>query len=345
VIPRPALIFLSASLGLSFVTSGCVFDGSDGGGAGGGGATKRERDVSGKLAVALGGSGPGLDTIVIDQPFTTLDFQNDDPDLFDLEVDSNTARVLPKDSGIGYVTPVINGHALEPVEVTIPPQRLIQILIGEARGELTREATTETTSGGEGVTPGSVSVTGDAVGAVVRNRIDLINDGGSPSLFLADPGDYGSDPPVSYYDAVIEASNGSIYQFSPVKPGDPSHDAYLKAEAREDLDSGLLIAYDQASLTAAAVFNGDAFKEGDPTGGAFAFYSPNDSQNALIQEALKSNTKTLPEGCGTSDANFPAFAPVQVLVLKEVAVSGGGIPSFVFVRSRSNIEAAVTDEP
>lgn len=330
---------------LSFVVfTGCDgFGGSDAGGSGDDGdVTHREKDVSGKLAVSLGGSGPGLDEIVIDGTFSTITFENNDPDLFSLEVDGRTARVIPLQSGIGYVTPVLNGHETDPVEVTIPPQRLIQILLGEARGQLDREATTEAVEDGDQVTPGSVSVTGDAVAAVIRNRIDLINEGGSPSLFLADAGDYGSEPPISYYDAVIEASNGSVYQFSPVKPGDPSHAVYLAAEAREDMDSGLRIAYDQAALTAASLFNGDTE---DPTGGAFAFYSPTEEQNDRIQEALEAGASSLPAGCGTSDANFPAFAPVQILVLKDVAPSIGGVPSFVFVRSRSNQEAAVVDEP
>ncbi|HEX5037619.1 MAG TPA: hypothetical protein VFX30_10710, partial [bacterium] len=286
MIRRFALLF-SLVFGLSsfLFFAGCDgLGGSNSGGSGDdGGVTRREKDVSGKLAVALGGSGPGLDEIVLDGTFTTISFENNDPDLFDLEVDGRTARVVPLQSGIGYVTPVLNGHETEPVEITIPPQRLIQILLGEARGQLDREATTETGDDGDEVTPGSVSVTGDAVAAVIRNRIDLINDEGSPSLFLADAGDYGSDPPLSYYDAVIEASNGSIYQFSPVEPGDPSHAVYLAAEAREDVDSGLLIAYDQAALTAASIFNGDTE---DPTGGAFAFYSPTEEQNERIQEAL-----------------------------------------------------------
>jgi len=308
------------------------------------GVTKGEKDVSGKLSVALGGSASDHDTIVVNEPLTTLEFENNDPDLFDLNVSGNTARVLPHESGIGYVTPIVDGTARDPVEVTIPPQRLIQILIGEARGELDREATMETKTGGDTVAPGSVSVTGDAVATTIRNRINLINDGGSPSLFVADATDYESDPPLSYYDAVIEATNGSVYQFSPVKPGDPSHAVYLDAEAREDVDENLLVAYDQAVLTAAAVFNGDTE---DPTGGAFAFYSPTPTQAALIQDGLESGAKDLPSGCGTSDANFPAFAPVQVLVLPEVApsIAGAGVPAFVFVRARSNLEPAVTDEP
>lgn len=328
---------MAASL-LSLGSAGCsIFQEDDQG------VTKGEKDVSGKLAVALGGSAPDHETISVDEPFTTLEFENNDPDLFDLEIQGNTARILPRESGIGYVTPVVDGQARDPIEVTIPPQRLIQILIGEARGELDREASTEPAEDGERVTPGSVSVTGDAVAATIRNRIDTINEGGTPSLFLADPTDYGSDPPLSYYDAVIEASNGSVYQFSPVQPGDPSHAVYLDAEAREDVDEDLLIAYDQAALTASAIFNGDTK---DPTGGAFAFYSPTPDQADLLREALESGAGELPPGCGTSDANFPALAPVQVLLLKDIAPSFGDpdVPSFVFVRPRADFEPAVVRE-
>lgn len=309
-----------------------------------GGVTRREVDVSGKIAVGLGGSAPGADVITIDEAFTTLTFENNDPDLFDLDVSGDTVRVIPRDAGIGYVTPFVNGRARDPIEVTIPPQRLVQILLGEARGELDREATTEAAGVSERVKPGSVSVTGDAVAAVIRNRIDLINDGGAPSLFLADEGDYESNPPVSYYDAVIEATNGTVYQFSPVKPGDPSHAVYLDAEAREDVDPDLRVAYDQAVLTAASVFNTDTE---DPTGGAFAFYSPTVTQQEALNEALASGARELPAGCGTSDTNFPAFAPVQVLILDDVApsVTGAGIASFVFVRTRADFEPAVTNEP
>jgi hypothetical protein len=332
------LAFLLSLTWVALGSAGCsVFEEDDEG------VTRGERDVSGKLSVALGGSAPGRDAVVVDEAFTTLTFENNDPDLFDLEVAGNAARILPRESGIGYVTPVVNGRARDPVEIVIPPQRLVQILIGEARGELDREATTEISEGAEAVVPGSVSVTGDAVAAVIRNRIDLINDGGTPSLFVADPGDYESDPPLSYYDAVIEATDGSVYQFSPVRPGDPSHGAYLDAEAREDVDGDLLIAYDQAVLTAAAAFSGETE---DTTGGAFAFYSPTPDQAALLRGALDDEARELPPGCGTSDANFPAFAPVQVLMLDEVApsVAGKEVPSFVFVRSRADFEPAVVLE-
>ncbi len=331
--------------------AGCPDSGGTGGSSNSGSSgtvTHRETNVSGKLAVALGGTAPGADEIVISEVFTTLDLQNNDPDLFDLKPRSGSltfaggkgARVIPLKSGIGYVTPVVNGRSESPIEVTIPPQSLIQILIGEARGELAREATRD----GSSVKATSVSVTGDAVGAVIRNRINLINAEDSPSLFSAKAEDYTRDPPVSSYDAVIEANEGTVFQFSPVEPGDPSHGAYLDAALRSDVDQSLLISYDQAVITAAAVFNGDTK---DPTSGAFAFYSPTSAENEVLKEALQSGTQDLPQGAGTSDANFPALAPVQVLLLTEIAPStvGGGVPSFVFVRSKKPFDVAVSEEP
>ena len=295
------------------------------------GVTHRERDVSGKLAVALGGVASGADEIVIDQDFTTLELENNDPDLFEL----SGTRVIPLAEGIGYVTPIVNGHRLDPIEVTIPPQKLIQILIGEARGELAGEATTEEGDDSQ-VKATSVSVTGDAVGAVIRNRINLIDLENSPSLFRASAEEYERNPPVSYYDAVIEATDGTIYQFSPVDPDDLSNEVYVLADRRLDLDgASVRLAYDQAVLTAAAIFSGETE---DPTTGAFAFYSPTQAQYEALEMGLASRSSTLPAGCGASDANFPALAPVQAVLLAEVA------PDFIFVRSKNISEPAVVSE-
>ena len=312
------------------------------------GVTRREQNVSGKLAVALGGMAPGGDEIVLAAEFRLLDLRNEDPDLFSLEpregfsnfAAGNGAKVVPQRVGIGYVTPIVSGRTLDPIEVVIPPQKLVQILIGEARGELDREATLES---GE-VKNTSVSVTGDAVAAVIRNRISLINETASPGLFVADGGTYETDPPLSYYEAVIEANDGFVYQFSPVDPGDPSNEAYLDAAERDDLDETLWVAYDQSVLTAAYVFNGDTE---DPTKEAFAFYSPTPAEYEALSEALSGGTLDFPAGAGTSDANFPALAPIQVLVLDEVApsVADTNVPSFVFVRSRNAIDPAVTNVP
>lgn len=314
----------------------------------GDGITHEEKDVSGRLALGLGGLGEGMDEIQIDPAFILLNLTNDDPDLFSLEplegyasfTEGNGARVIPERVGIGYVTPIISGRTWDPIQVTIPPQELVQILIGEARGPLDDEATVED----DVVKVSSVSVTGDAVGAVIRNRIALINETGSPGLFLADPDAYESDPPASYYQAVIEANNGTIYQFSPVAPDDPSHDAYESAANRNSLEEDLLAAYDQAVLTAADIFNEETE---DPTGGAFAFYSPTEAEYEILQASLLARDLDLPEDGGASDANFPALAPVQILVLPGIAPShiSDDVPSFVFVRTRSTAEPAVTNEP
>ncbi len=328
----------------SLLLIGCPFAGSsDGDGDGDGGVVKREKDVSGKLAVALGGSDSGADEIVIDEDLTSLELENNDPDLFDLELRPKGARILPKKTGIGYVTPTVNGHERSPIEITIPPQSLIQILLGEARGQLDREATTDEDDETR-VKASSVSVTGDAVAAVIRNRIQLIESEDQPSLFVVDAQDFGEDPPQSFYDAVIEANNGTVYQFSPVDPDDPSFPVFQAAAERDSLEKANRLAYDQAVLTAAGIFTGDTE---DPTGGAFAFYSPTVAQAQAIQDGLKSGATSLPAGCGTSDGNFPALAPVQILVLDEVAPSGisEDVPSFVFVRSRNPSEPAITDEP
>lgn len=310
--------------------------------------TRREKDVSGKLALSLGGMAEGSDEVVLGEGLQVLDLQNNDPDLFSLTVrdgfdsytEGNGGKVVPQRVGIGYVTPVVSGQTVDPVQVTIPPQKLVQILIGEARGEIDREATTED----DQVKPSSVSVTGDAVAAVIRNRIALINETGSPSLFVADQSLYESDPPLSSYEAVIEATSGGVYQFSPVDPSDPGNEFYLAAENRSDLEEDLRNAYDQAILTAADIFNGDTT---DPTGGAFGFYSPTKEEYEALQEALESGTLNFPSGAGTSEANFPALAPLQVLLLVEIAPSSsdGDIPSFVFIRSRDFIDPAVTDRP
>ncbi len=345
-------IFLLVIPFLVFGTVGCpFFENPFPFGDDGGDVKHQEKDVSGKLALALGGVTEGADEIVFDEGVEVLNLKNEDPDLFAVTTrdgyttykDGRGGKVIAGRSGIGYVTPILSGEtsdSIDPIQVTIPPQKLIQILIGEARGELDREATLES---GE-VKPSSVSVTGDAVGAVIRNRIDLINQENDPQLFLADVDQYGQDPPISYYEAVIEANDGAVYQFSPVDPDDPSQDVYLVAAKRKNLDPSLQSAYDQAVLTAADIFNGDTE---DATGGSFAFYSPTPSQHDLLREAWENEATELPDGCGTSDGQFPALAPIQILILEGIAPSLGDnqVPSFVFIRSRDSLDPAVTTTP
>jgi hypothetical protein len=60
-------------------------------------------------------------------------------------------------------------------------------------------------------------------------------------------------------------------------PDDPTHETYSNAQDRNFLDPATQLAYDQAVLTAAGIYNGD-IKEF--TGGAFAFLSPTGLQAA-----------------------------------------------------------------
>lgn len=312
-------------------------------------ATQQEKSVTNTLALALGGTRSDTDLVTANVDLKLLDFVSEDTDLFSIMVpqgqttftDAKQAQIVPKQEGIGYVTAQVDGKEFTTTEITIPPQRLIQILFAEAQGELNAEASLDA----EGqVKLTSVSVTGDALGSVIRNRIDLINEQENPGLFLANPDLYALNPSVSYYNEVIEANNGMIYQFSPLTPDDPTHDEYEGAAQRTNVKKSSLIAYDQAVLTAADIFNGSTK---DPTDGAFGFYSPTPDQYTLLQDARDTEANELPAGCGTSDLNFPAFAPVQVLLLPGIAPSTvhEGIPSFVFVRMRPEQAPVVVDIP
>ena len=302
------------------------------------------------MALALGGIPPGWELLSLDESPNSLDFTTEDNDLFELSVpdgfgsfiEARGAELRPLTVGIGYVTPIVNTRERDPVQITISPQRLIQILMGEARGQMAREATL---GNDESVKRSSVSVTGDAIGAVIRNRIDLINEAGSPGLFKADRTRYESNPPISYYEAVIEGGDGVNFQFSPVDPDDPTHEIYEAAALRDAVtDDDDLVAYDQAVLTAADIFNEET---ADPTGGAFAFYSPDEDEYEALQNALAEGALDLPAGAGTSDARYPSLKPIQVLILPGIATATSRTdrPSFVFVRERLETEPAVTDVP
>ena len=308
--------------------------------------THREQAVSGKLTVALGGS---LSTeYIFSESAGVTDVHNDDEDLFSISArdgfpsiaTGHGFKVTPLHEGIGYVTPMTALGNLDAVEITIPPQKLIQVLVGEARGEIAREATLENNQ----VKSTSVSVTGNALGAVIRNRINLINETSNPSLFVADPTAYSSNPDISYYEAVIEANSSGNYQFLPVDPEDSSHDEYEQASDRSTVSSDLQMSYDQALLTAGGIFNDST---DDPTSESFGFYSPSPEEYQSLRSALSNPENVggqLPENCGTSDSSFPALAPIQVLLLPEIAPSGthADIPAFVFIRSRMSTEATVS---
>lgn len=297
------------------------------------------------FALAIGGVDPGRDELVLTRDFVAGDVlvcSADPPILLFYNrsgFDSGTAgggyQMIPTEEGLAAVTCSISGVALEDTyEVTIPPQSLIQILLGEARTQLDDEATIEDGH----VTLTSSSPTATAIGAVIRNRIQLIEDADDSSLFEADNTAYNANPPVSLYDAVIAAPN----QFSPTDPTDPSYDIFNDAQDRNFLDATWLAAYDQAVLSATAIFNEDDL---DPTGDAFAFRSPTDEEWIIIDEALNSQTAILPEGTGVTDDNFPAFAPVHIVIVPDVWTYDDGRPAFIFVRSRTATDPAVTNIP
>ena len=303
-----------------------------------------------RFYLALGGVAPGRDTLVIyddtDTPVSflghSLSFRAD-PEIvgfqaregFETFVAGSGAQLVPLSAGTATVYySVDNQEQAQIYSVVIPPQSLIQILMGEARSILTREAIVENGA----VTLESRSATGEGVTSVIQNRISLITANNLPGLFGADPVDYALDPPGSWYDAVINAPG----QFQPAEEGDSSHDAFEDAERREELDADSRAAYDQAVLTAGAVFAGEAV---DPTNGAFAFRSPNEDEWERVAEALRSQTIRMPEDIGTGDLIFPALSPVQVLIDPEVWTDEDGRPAFIFTRSRSTGEPAVTNVP
>jgi hypothetical protein len=250
------------------------------------------------------------------------------------------ARIVPQVVGTAIISYTINGTLQDDTyAVVIPPQTLIQILVGEARGLLASEATVSATNL---VALTSRSPTAEALGAVIRNRITRISDSSDPSLFAADTTLFYNNPPASAYEAVIEASNGIIYQFSPVDPSDTSHTVYTHAEARSFLESSDRVAYDQALITAAGIYDGSI---ADLTGGAFAFRSPSVIEASCLASAIVTSAIIIPAACGPGDANFPSLAPVQILIHPDVGTQSDGRPAFVFYRTRKAGETAVTNVP
>jgi hypothetical protein len=116
----------------------------------------------------------------------------------------------------------------------------------------------------------------------------------------------------------------------------------MDAEQRKLMSGDELIAYDQAVLTAAGIFNGDTE---DTTTGAFAFRSPTPEEWNSIAQAWTIHSYDLPSGAGWSDASFPAFAPIQILIHPDVWTYDDGRPSFVFARMRTSTDAAVSNAP
>ncbi|MBN1283237.1 MAG: hypothetical protein JXA24_05635 [Proteobacteria bacterium] len=326
---------------------------------GGGGESEDERqsvlpsrvaDPAAKLLLAVGGVADGRDEIIITEASgDPRDFSGatltcvSDKDIvrivprpgFSTEAAGSGVRIIPTAPGVTGITCAADGEALGlTYEVTVPPQSLIQILVAEAGGEIAGEAQVDEGSGL--VTEASESPTAQALGSVIRNRIWFTNNRDKVELFKADPDEYDSAPPASYYDAVIFADG----QFAPASPSDPNHAVFLDAERRIFLGDDDLTAYDQAVITAGGIFNGDME---DNTTGAFAFYSPNSDQWQQLSLALSMYYYDIPDGAGVSDDDYPAMEPVQVLIHPDVP-RGGGIPSFVFVRMRTDSDFAVVDQ-
>lgn len=248
------------------------------------------------------------------------------------------AKMTPKSVGIATIFYYLDGvKQTDTYQAIIPPQKLIQILLGEARGQILDEITL---SEGGAVDLASKSETAEGLGHVINNRIAMI-EADTPALFNVDAVTFAANPPQSKYDATIEAEN----QFNPTKAGDASNDIYQKAADRSNVTSNFLPAYDQAVLTAADIFCGTICGVTDSTNGAFAFRSPDADQWKIVEEALTSKTKIIPDGIGFSDQTFPALNPIQILIVPDVAVYDDGRASFIFARQRLSSDPAISNEP
>lgn len=300
-----------------------------------------------KFALAMGGVAPGRDELVVDGLVTAdLQLSATDPIVgfmqrkgFATFAEGSGAQLIPQKEGKTTVHYRIGGVEASTVyAVTIPPQTLIQVLIGEARGQITKEVTVTNNA----VALTSRSITAETIASVVRNRVQLSDAKNNPGLFEADPVQYALGGDAAKYDAVITATQFGTYQFSPVDPNDPSHDHFKNAEARSFLDASVLAAYDQSVLSAAQIFDGT---RSDPTGGAFGFRTPTADEGLCLELAAKTATPTLAATCDDPDARFPAFAPVQVLIHPQVPRLSDNRPAFIYYRARTITEPAVTTTP
>lgn len=312
-------------------------------------------EASSRYALALGGVAPGRNELVLldanQQPRTfaagSLALIPDDTSLVSLTIregfndfSSGSGAILtPLTEGSTKIHAEINGAATTDTFATIvPPQSLVQILLGEARGQILNEATIS-----DGVVAlTSRSVTGDALAAVVRNRVELTINKNNAGLFAADHDAFFANLPTSGYNAIIAANSLNLYQFSPVHPDDPSHETFDNAQDRNFLSGSTQLAYDQAVLTATGIFDGTTK---DPTNGAFAFRTPTTDEWNCIKFARDAQTTLFPTQCISGDENFPALAPVQLLLLPNIAKLSNDRDAFVFYRTRRADQPAVSDMP
>lgn len=318
-------------------------------------STEPHIEAAERYALALGGVAPGRDELLLPETFTFA--ANTAPADFRL-FSSNSkvvgllprpgfadflsgrgAWLIPQRPGVVTVRVQLAGVEQDPpIAVTVPPQALIQILVAEAQNLLLHGA--HQVAGH--VERDSVSPTGSALAAVIRNRVGLIGSSNDPGLFVADAEHVYADPPASAYEAVITAHTDTRYQFSPVDPDDPNHDLYEQAEARSFLPEEFRLGYDQALLTAAAIYDGSL---DDPTHGAFAFRSPTATDWACLEVVLVAHGDTLPPACGPGDDDFPSLAPVQLVVMPDVPRYDDGRPTFIFYRMRAGTDPVITETP
>jgi len=308
-----------------------------------------------KFYLAMGGVASGRDELIIYDNYGNiqtyvgdpLECEADDEDLVKLQprpdYDTVSAgsgvQIVPQLPGVTAIRCWAGDIDLDDVyEVTIPPQSLIKILVAEAGLQLADEATLDDDYDDDIVTLTSSSPTGTALASVIRNRIEYINDLDDPELFNVDEDDYDENPPTSYYDATILADG----QFSPTSPDDPTYDIFVKANLRKYMTGDYQIAYDQAVITAAQVFNGDT---GDNTDGAFAFRSPTDEEWDILSNAWNQGSSQIPENSGFTDEDFPGLSPIQILIHPDVWTYDDGQPSFVFARERLDGEFAIENTP
>lgn len=296
-----------------------------------------------KMKLALGGTLSGWDQLLIEDlgPTDSVDLVFDPEgiatgNVVDASSSTMTFRMSPQQAGITQLKYKVNGLLQNKViKIVIPPQEMIQVLMGEARSIILEEITQDS----EGrVDRQSTSFTAQALLSVVRNRIKLMETRNEASLFVVDADDFASADLAGRYRLVIEANRNGIYQFSPVDPDDPSFSAYSAATERMGLSTSRTLVYDQALLSAADIFDESL---ADNTLESFGFYSPTKSEYENLLTGL--NSTELPEEVGRSDSTFPTLAPIQILILDGISPQSFDeeLPSFVFVKSRSSLENAV----
>lgn len=308
-----------------------------------------------KFAVAIGGVASGRDELVLHDEYGNIRHFVGDPlsctpsdeEVLRLEPrpDFETAsagsgvRIVALKPGVVSITCVVGDIELDDIyEVTVPPQSLVQILVAEAGEQLADEAELDDDYQDPVVMLTSESPTASALASVIRNRIELINSDDDPGLFDVEEDEYDGDPPASYYDAVISADD----QFSPSALTDPSHGIYADAADRDKMYGDWTIAYDQAVIAAAGVFNGDI---ADTTGVSFAFRSPTGEEWDLLTAEWSGSNDSIPEDSGFTDGSFPNLSPIQILIHPDVWTYDDGRPAFVFARTRGGGDSAITNTP